>query len=249
MAAPLPISRRSLRWPRIAPMACALLVVSMVGGCRHERTPADVVTEHRDALEQRLARIERIDTLLQTLPPLRGSDMEVGERPVPRFQAAGALPANALLVPLSVLHDPARPGSDPLDVGSRTALSNVAAWLETGADLAGTTDVTTQRVDGWFREVLALRYVAVLRVTRFEKPSMIMESLVPGLVEGEVVLFDLPEARPLGGYSFTARSEPGTTGSERALVAALKVQGRAAIEAGWSQLLGPPGPLAGLPDS
>ena len=233
-----------------SPIAIAALVVSLLlgTGCAREPTTADVIAANQDGWLRVTGRIAKIKATLAVMPDVREDNIDIGERPPPRFDAAPAPAGNALTLPWEGLDDLTRVPVDPLGLARRDALHHLASFQERGIDLDGYAHLPVDTVSNWFAHVTSARYILIVKVDKYETPSWIMDTLIPGRVQGVVHLFDLQEGRPLGGYRINVVSvaPEGRKLSDLAMVSLLRRDAILAIRAGIEAVPGARAPFGDL---
>jgi hypothetical protein len=214
------------------PILTALLL--LLPGCSREVTAADIFESNQEAWTRVAGRIAKIQTTIDVMPDIREDRLEIGQREPPLFDAPPAPAGNALTIPWEGLGDLSVVAQDPLGVARRDALHHLASFYSHGSDLDGHTSLPPDTVQSWLDHVLAAEYLLVIKVDKYETPSWIEDTLIPGRVMGTVFLFDLQAGRPLGGFLLNTESvaPEGKRPDDRAMLALLRRDSLLAIRAG-----------------
>lgn len=230
-------------------LSMILLAGLLLTSCNREPTPADIVAANEEAWTRLEGRIAKIRTTIDVMPDVRAGDViDVGELPPPLFDAPPALPGNALTIPFEGLEDLTTVVEEPLRLARRDALHHLASYQARGVDLDGHALLPVDTLESWYAHVTQAQYLLVVRIDRYETPSWIMDTLIPGHVEGIAWLFDLQAGKPLGGYLIKVESTPptGKRPSDRAMLAALHREAILAIRAGIETIDGARPPFGDL---
>jgi len=231
----------------LRPLVVAVAVLALLG-CNREPTAADVVEANQEAWDRVTARVEKVRKTIEVLPDVRGEGISIGDRPPPLFDAPPAPPGNAITILWSDLQDLTKVGDDPMGLARRDALHQLAAYLGTGQDLDGHAQLPPDTLASWFKHVTQAQYLLVIKRGKYETPSWIGDTLIPGAFEGTAWLFDLQEGRPLGGYGLevTSKAPEGERPSDEQMLAALHRDAILAIQAGVEAVEGARGPYSDL---
>lgn len=232
----------------LLPILAVLLLLAPA--CGREVTSADILAANTEEWALLEGRIAKISTTIDLMPDLREDGLGIGDREPPRFDAPPSPPGNALTIPWEGLPDLSKVADDPLGLARRDALHHLASLYARGQDLDGHALLPTDTVQSWFDHVLAAKYLLVIKIEKYETPSWIETTLIPGRVHGLVYLFDLQAGRPLGGYFVRSESVAPEKGkpSEQAMLAALRRDALLAIRAGIQTVPGSRPPFADLLD-
>lgn len=225
-----------------------VVLVALGSGCSSEPTSDDLLAANADAWAALAGRVSKVAKMIDVMPDLRQDGLDIGERPPPRFDSPPSPPGNALTVPWEGLLDLSLVADDPLGLARRDALHHLGSLYSRGQDLDGHAVLPTDTLQSWFDHVTGAQYLLVIKIEKYETPSWIETTLIPGRVQGIVYLFDLQEGRPLGGYFLKIESVAPEKGkpSDQAMLAALRRDALLAIRAGIETVPGARPPFADL---
>ncbi len=210
------------------------LLLLLLPGCNREVTSADIIESNREAWTRLEGRLGKIRTTIDVMPDIREDRLEIGDREPPLFDAPPSPPGNALTIPWEGLADLTVIPEDHLGLARRDALHHLASFYARGEDLDGHTALPPDTVQSWLDHVLGAKYLLVIKVDRYDTPSWIEDTLIPGHVNGTIFLFDLQAGRPLGGYRLKVESvaPEGKMPNDEAMLTLLRRDALLAIRAG-----------------
>lgn len=239
-------------------LAFCLVIFSPLG-CQ---SPDGYIDAHREAAEERIRQIDAIAEMIESIPPLEEDGLSV-DGPAPDFRIRLSLfddenpDCNGRVVYVEELGPDATEPDLFLDLQPTRWLFNTRSLLETGRHPPneyhpdGLVPAEVDHIRPLFETTEGLRYLLVMR-TGTEVPPAISGSdgFTPGVILGEMLLFDVTTEDYLGGFRVNAMSSEevyvrsgGSLPAQDYLNSDLLEQLRLAIRAQLGQLL----PAAGLP--
>lgn len=175
----------------------ALLLPLLLAACGPSAD--DLINEYRPQAEPRMAAVAGV---------AKAAAAHSAELAEPSVQLTFGDGRDAAIVHLELLDEDPKTKPD-LD------FHIVNFWLEFPRDcLAGRADfdIDADAVRSGFDQLLALKYLVVIRTRLFAAPvSTDDKSFSPGLWQGEVLVYEIEGAKLLGGYSVSAGNDAEVT--------------------------------------
>ncbi len=180
------------------------------------------VGAHGAKVDAKLAQVESIARTLSTLGPTTTDGVALGPAPLVLLKQTGLLypAANATFAYVEDLRDLSTVGAVRHRIPGSTLANDCAALLRSQKSFAPdpSSDVPSRReppaATGAAAEILLprcaqLAYLLVIRTTRKVDPKVHVEDKTyeAGQMDGDVTVFDVGRAKPIGGFHFHATSD------------------------------------------
>lgn len=183
----------------LRPLAALLCAASLLTAC--SKSLEDVVAEHRPAVEKVFGQLKTLEGPVAMTPNVTEDRFDLGDAHVVLEGDAEGKKSNAVFIRAEDLAAPETATSD-----GNGAL-NARAVEMCGDALTGEFNGVAGGAELYMQECERAEYAFVLRTRADEAATLIGDSsFQPGRFEGDVLLFRLADAAPLGGFAVSAAS-------------------------------------------